>query len=507
MSVLSRLILATLFISFFSCKTVEKESNGKDGFILKQTVSFDHGVASGDPTSNAIILWTRITTDGSAEGKWEISKDQKFNSIEQNGHFFTDNNADYTVKIDVKNLDINTAYYYRFKSYGVISPVGKTKTLDNSGVGEVSLGIVSCSNFQFGYFSAYRHLAQKNIDIVLHLGDYFYEHGPEGYGDAEFERKHDPPHELLTLQDYRTRYAQYRSDEDLKLIHQNHPFIAIWDDHEISNDAYKDGAQNHQKEEGDYMQRTAFAKKAYYEWMPIRSNEKNVLYRDFNLGPLADIIVLDERLIGKTKPVEKPEEVGAEQSMLGPEQLLWFKKKMSDSDATWKIIGNQVIFSHLKLGKVRPTAPLNLDAWDGYAVERDDIIDHIDQNNIENVVFVTGDTHTSWAFEIPKSISNYQETGSAVGIEFGTPSITSSNWNDTGRSDELVKGAEQLIKSDNPHLKYVNGRDHGYMILKLTKEEARVDWYFVNNIKEKDSGEKWAKSMRVKKGTTKILED
>ena len=277
------------------------------------------------------------------------------------------------------------------------------------------------------------------------------------------------------------------------------------DDHEITNDAYKDGAQNHQDDEGDYMVRKEIAKKAYYEWMPIRSSSSESLYRAFDLGALADIIVLDERLEGRTKPVETAEEVSDEQTMLGERQLKWFKSELESSDAIWKIIGNQVIFSPLELGKVRPTAPVNLDAWDGYAVERDEIKDHIAHNNIENVVIVTGDTHTSWAFEIPKSISEYADSGESVAVEFGTPSVTSSNWNDSpDRTDEMIMGAEKMVLGDNPHLKYANARDHGYMVLSLTPDKAKAEWYYVDDIKREDSGERKEKTIVVKKNTNKL---
>lgn len=470
-------------------------------------ISFHHGVASGDPLSDRVIIWTRVSTSLEKEVviQWQVSENQSFERIVREGSTTTNAEADYTAKIDVNGLTSNTSYFYRFISKGVTSPIGKTKTLDTTGESTLSIGVVSCSNYQFGYFSAYRHLAQKEIDLVLHLGDYFYEHGPDGYGDKDFERKHNPPREILSLEDYRMRYAQYRTDSDLQLLHKNHPFITIWDDHEITNNAYKDGAQNHQEDEGDYMERRALAKKAYYEWMPIRPRNNEELYRDFDLGPLADIVVLDERLEGRTMPVESQYE--ASESMLGSTQLKWFEEKLSKSDAIWKVIGNQVIFSPLNLEKVRPKAPKNLDAWDGYSIERDGIVEHIENNKIDNVVFVTGDTHTSWAFEIPKSIDDYKKTNEAVAIEFGTPSITSSNWNDGGRAtDEEVLGAEILVMADNPHLKYANARDHGYFILDLTSENATAKWYYVDDIKNPESGEYMAKSISVSKGSTQLFE-
>ena len=202
----------------------------KSGNSSVSDVEFNHGVASGDPLPDRVIIWTRLTTDDTIDVvvHWEVSEDNLFSTIYKRGVYTTNQSSDHTVKVDVTNLEAGKRYYYRFKSNGVTSVTGETQTIETSELDVLSLGIVSCSNYQFGYFSAYRHLANKNIDAVLHLGDYFYEHGPDGYGDKNFERKHNPPKEILTLTDYRTRYAQYRSDEDLQYIHQKHPFIAIW---------------------------------------------------------------------------------------------------------------------------------------------------------------------------------------------------------------------------------------------------------------------------------------
>lgn len=498
-------LFAVLFIS--SCQTTQVPivSDGTKPFQKSILAPFYHGVASGDPLPDRVIIWTRVTPSyqKDVEVKWQMATDKTFKNIIQSGSTTTNAKKDYTVKVDVVGLQPNSTYYYRFMSKGKLSKVGRTRTTNNTGDGPLKLGVVSCSNLQFGYFSAYRHLGDKDLDLVLHLGDYFYEHGPDGYGDSTFVRKHIPPHEIVTLDDYRTRYAQYRLDKDLQYVHAQHPFIAIWDDHEITNDSYKTGAENHQPEEGDYEERKAVAKRAYYEWMPIRPNASKVLHRDFDFGSLADIIVLDERLEGRTEQAKTIEEVDASKTMLGAGQLAWFKQKLVESNAQWKIIGNQVIFSETDLSKVRPAAPKNLDAWDGYAVERDDIIRHIEQENIDHVIFVTGDTHASWAFEVPRSIEDYQKTEEGIAVEFGTPSITSSNWNEWNTDLKVMIG-EQLVRSANPHLKFVNARDHGYFILTLNKDSARADWYYMDDIQDEHSEEKLAKSISVKYGSRKL---
>ena len=479
--------------------------DGTENFHNDNLAPFYHGVASGDPLTDQVIIWTRVSPPYHKTVKvaWDVALDNEFSDNVRSGKVTIDSLSDYTVKVDVDGLTANTKYYYRFSALGVTSVTGETKTINNTGEDEIRLGVVSCSNYEFGYFSAYRHLANKELDAVIHLGDYLYEYAPGEYGDTTIGRFNLPPKELVSLSDYRTRYSQYRLDKDLQVVHQQHPFIAIWDDHEISNNSHKTGAENHQEDEGDYESRKKAAKQAYYEWLPIRTNKDGVLYRDFDFGELADVIVLDERLAGRSEPAESLEEVDDKLTMLGSQQLDWFKNKLSTSDAAWKIIGNQVIFSELELKNLRPENPKNLDAWDGYSTERDGIIAHIESESIDNVIFVTGDTHVSWAFEVPLSINDYSLTGNAVAIEFGTTSITSANWNESN-SDEEVKGAEHLLMNSNPHLKFVNARDHGYFILTLTPDEACADWYYVDDAKDVNSDERLAKTIKVIRGQSEL---
>lgn len=467
---------------------------------------FYHGVASGDPLKDRVIIWTRVTPSNhqNIEVEWQMSLDEDFGNIVKSGQVSTSRNTDYTVKIDVGGLQSGTKYYYKFKALSRESIVGRTKTA-TSGDEPISLGIVSCSNYQWGYFNAYDDISKQELDAVVHLGDYIYEHGPDGYGDTTIGRFHLPPKEIIELSDYRTRYAQYRLDSGLRKAHQNHPFIVIWDDHEVANNSYKDGAQNHQADEGLYETRKQLAKQAYYEWLPVRVTEPAHLYRKLTFGPLVDLIMLDERLEGREAPADSYDQAALERTMLGLSQLNWLKTELKDSKAKWKVIGNQVIFAELELSKARPNAPKNLDAWDGYSNERDHIMQFIKSQNIDNVLLVTGDTHSSWAFEVPMSITDYSSSQNAYAIELGTPSISSANWNEN-RSDEQVIMGENFIKADNPHLKYVNGRDHGYMILTLNTEEARCDWHYVNNLRTTSYQSQLVKSYLVKRGESKLIE-
>lgn len=473
------LVIGTLLIT--SC------SGARLYFLVEDTDIFKHSVASGDPTSTSVIIWTRLSGfEEPTTVKWQISKRQDFASLGGEGMYRTSAEQDYTVKIDVPDLDPGTFYYYRFIIGKKVSQLGRTKTLSDTDQESVKLGIVSCSNYEFGYFGAYHGLAEEELDAILHLGDYIYEYGPDKYGDKAFTRKHLPAHEIISLEDYRTRYGQYREDEGLQQAHQMHPFITIWDDHEIANDSYKDGAQNHQEDEGDYQTRKQIAKQVYYEWMPVRPQKNAELYRSFTMGDLVDVIMLDERYTGREAPTESLEEADTERSMLGSTQLSWLKNELATSTAKWKVIGNQVIFSPCDLSAVRPDFPLNLDAWDGYAYERDDIRTFLADHNISDVVFVTGDTHSSWAFDIPKVGTNYSDDKLTCGVEIGTPSITSSNWNEReGVTDDVVRIGERAMISQVPHLKYVNGRDHGYTILTLGKEEGSAKWYYLDDMKVK----------------------
>jgi len=329
-------------------------------------------------------------------------------------------------------------------------------------------------------------MANQDLDAVLFLGDYIYEYGPDKYGDKNFSRKHLPPYEILSIDDYRTRYAQYRTDKALQKAHQVHPFIMIWDDHEIANNAYEEGAQNHQADEGDFMKRKLIARQAYYEWQPIRETEGKVHYRSFQFGDLANIIMLDERYEGRAAPPQNKELADDNRTMLGQTQLSWLKSKLKNSTSKWNIIGNQVIFSPCNLETVRPDDPINLDAWDGYAYERDDIISYLSSNQIEGTIFVTGDTHSSWAFEVPSDLASYKKDGNSCAIEIGTTSITSANWDESVSKPE-VRLSEQALLATNPHLKYVNGSEHGFVVLKLEQDKATAQWYYTDDIKQPEA--------------------
>ena len=292
------------------------------GFALnkKSSAHFSHGVASGDPLKDRVILWTRVLPgDGVDRGlnvEWQVATDTRFAKIVSSGQVFTDISRDFTVKVDAASLEPGIRYFYRFISEGVISSTGITKTLPVGEVARFKIGIASCSNYPQGFFNAYRDMARQDLDAVVHLGDYIYEYPDGGYANKEaldrLNRHVRPEHEILTLEDYRTRYGVYRTDQDLQKLHQNYPFICVWDDHELTNNTWKAGAENHNEGEGDFFSRIRAARQAYDEWMPIRSHRdgnQGPIYRSFEIGNLADLIMLDTRFHGRDKGFEYAEDV------------------------------------------------------------------------------------------------------------------------------------------------------------------------------------------------------
>ena len=493
-----------------TCQNVEKTYLPEPTAIHRDMslAPFFHGVASGDPDQQSIVIWTRITPSDTLEqptAKWEVADDENFTKVVKEGTIRTNAARDFTCKVLVDGLAPGRHYFYRFIHDDVASPVGRTKTAATEAE-QLRFAVASCSNYEWGYFNAYRAIANElDLDAVLHLGDYIYEYGIGYYGDTTIGRLNIPPHEILSLNDYRSRYSLYRLDPDLQAAHQFHPFISVWDDHEITNNAYKTGAQNHQEDEGDYMTRKEIAKQVYYEWMPIREDVPH--YRNFSFGNLADLIMLDERYIGRSAPADSlsdPKYTDADRTMLGREQYDWFTGALRSSPATWKLIGNQVIFSRVN----HASGWRNLDAWDGYPVEQKKIGDFIQQNGVENVLFLTGDTHASWAFEVSHNpLQNYNSETGGIAIEFGTTSINSGNRDESNPVDSVMVMESRLLDPRyNPHLKYNNLRDHGYLAVTLTSQSAQAQFIYVNTLRSRSDQNFVGKVFRVNAGQAKLEE-
>jgi alkaline phosphatase D len=469
---------------------------------------FYHGVASGDPLSDRVILWTRITpdVDGPAQVSWIIAKDPSCTQIVNSGTVTTSQEKDYTVKIDATGLEANAYYYYRFTHQGKNSLIGRTKTAPNTSVNSLRFAIASCANFQQGYFNAYAHLAERNdLDAILFLGDYIYEYPAKGYGYSEkVGREHIPEQETVTLNDYRIRYSFYRLDPDLRRVHQVHPFIGIWDDHETANDSWPGGADNHQPEEGDWEVRKQAGKKAYMEWLPIREQDSSgTIYRAFSYGSLCDLYMLDTRLEGRDEPMGAKDTTSTaidtaiwqspDRTLLGKKQYDWLTSSLKNSKATWKIIGNQVMIMPLE-------GFTNQDSWEGYPAERKALLSGLRNNQVNNVVFVTGDIHSTWISDLPieKNDPVYEPaTGKgSTAVEFVTPSITSANINELLNVPPGSFQTQFLIlqaKTLNPHIKDVELDNHGYAIIDLTDTKAQSDWYFIDSMNVRKKGQKFYK--------------
>jgi alkaline phosphatase D len=511
-----RVLVYLSIILFCGCSI----PNNSSAFLKENTshlqnpklAPFYHGVASGDPYQNSFVIWTRVTPKYPMKkiiAEWEVALDKDFKQIVNSGKFNTSPKRDYTVKVVVEGLQAGTSYYYRFKSLDKYSQTGTSKTLPEQNQSPIHLAFVSCSNIEFGYFNAYAALAADDVDAVIHLGDYIYEYGPDKYGDTSFVKKNIPAHEIITLQDYRDRYSQYRLDEDLQNLHGKHPFINIWDDHEITNNAYITGAQNHQDDEGSYDQRKAIARQVFYEWLPIREGKTH--YRKFQFGNTLELIMLDERLAGRTMQPDSlndPRRLSSDHHLLGDTQMEWLITSLNNSNAVWKIIGNQVIFSYSDWGYDRFRQ--NMDAWDGYPNDQKKLIKGISDNGIDNIVFVTGDTHTAWAFEATNDPFNHYDktTGEgAIGVEFGVTSITSGNANERFPTEKVKEHEKTICNTDiNPHLKYVNMRDHGYLKLTIDHEEITAEYKIVPTLKTRSAESLIDKTFKVKKGVSKLIQ-
>ncbi|MET9376426.1 alkaline phosphatase D family protein [Streptomyces sp. NPDC002992] len=505
-------------------------------FADTEAPAFLHGVASGDPLPDGVLLWTRVTPTsdalpGSGRGPdvpvgWEVAEDRDFARIVARGTTTATAASDHTVKVDVRGLRPATAHWFRFTAGDTVSPVGRTRTTPatDAATPGVRFGVVSCANWEAGYFSAYRHLAARaDLDAVLHLGDYLYEYGTGGYpAEEHVVRQHEPRHEIVSLADYRTRHATYKTDADLQALHATHPVIAIWDDHEMANDAWSGGAENHTPgAEGEWAARVAAAKQAYFEWMPVRASTEGTVYRRLRFGTLADLHLLDLRSFrSQQSSVGNGSVDDPERTLTGRAQLDWLKSGLAGSDATWKLVGTSVMISPVAFGALPahllgPLAELlglpkeglavNVDQWDGYTDDRRELLAHLTQRSIRNTVFLTGDIHMAWANDVPVQAATYPLSQSAA-TEFVVTSVTSDNLDDILRvaPGTLSVVAAGAIKAANRHVKWVDMDHHGYGVLDVTAERSQMDYYTVSDRTKADATTAWSRSYRTRNGTQRV---
>ncbi|MFM2594994.1 alkaline phosphatase D family protein [Vibrio harveyi] len=515
---------------------------GSDDSDATPTGSFEYGVASGDPTQTQVIIWTRVTTAASyVDVTWQVSRSEDFSTVEQSGTFTTDTSRDFTVKVDVQNLNPSTQYYYRFMVGETTSIVGMTQTLSEGSVDKASMAVVSCANYPAGYFNVYKEILKQHqtesFDVVLHLGDYIYEYGAGGYASEDAARLGREPSkgtECITLDDYRKRYAQYRQDQDLQALHAALPMIAVWDDHELANDAWKNGAENHQDNEGSFVDRRAAAAAAWTEWLPVRENtfSNMLIYRQFSFGDLINLMMLDTRLVGRDQPLDyfslnapTMDAIGglvaqsrsADRELLGTEQLAWLMNAFNSQDAKWNVLGQQVLMSRMELPSsvmlamfqlfnatdeqkmdallavnsaisnylADPSSdtiklPYNLDAWDGYYVERERVYE-IAKASEGHFVCLAGDTHNAWTSEL-KDVSN-----NPVGVEFATSSVSSPGLEEYLALEPVaIAQMEYTLPHLVSELQWTDIKQRGFMRVTFTPEKAQSTWYMLSSVKDKN---------------------
>ncbi|MYM42095.1 alkaline phosphatase [Pseudoduganella sp. CY13W] len=522
----------------------------------RKAVQFQHGVASGDPLQDRVILWTRVTPAPETANVehmvyWQVATDAAMQLVVAQGSHTTSAAQDYTVKIDAAGLLPGHVYYYQFASDGVRSVVGRTKTLPRADVHQVRLAVFSCSNYPAGYFNVYADAARQNdIDVALHIGDYIYEYESTGYASsnaAALGRVSEPRELLLQLEDYRRRYAQYRSDPDLQALHAVLPFITVWDDHEFADDTWRDGAAAHEaRKHGPFALRKQAAMTAYHEWLPIRVPDPaspQKIYRSFDFGTVLSLHMLDTRLVGRDQQllmssyydsrrqfdVEKfrHDVASPRRQMLGSEQMVWLEQQVQKSEARWQVLGQQVLMARMEyplaiamgqcsctdyaalklrsgrepaaLGKreqgwlaAAVTLPCYMDSWDGYQNDREQVFGMM-QRHRKNMVVLAGDTHNAWASDL------HDAQGRQIGVEFATASVTSPGMEGLYRDRDPDDVAAMMVDLIAP-LYYAQTSKRGYMIITASHEQVRCDWRFVDTVMQREFTAATERSLRTLPG-------
>jgi alkaline phosphatase D len=519
-------------------------------------VDFNYGVASGDPLTDRIILWTHAKYQTGSDPVnliYQVANDTAFSSIVSSGQVTSGAETGFTVKVDALGLSAGKTYFYRFLCGPSISPIGQARTLPASDATEVTFSVFSCADYPLGFFNAYAEAAKRDSHFAIHLGDYIYEYGtgsaPTDPIIQNLKRFADHANETLSLEDYRKRHALYKSDPDSKTLHAKMPMIAVWDDHEVSNDNYKDGAQGHDPAtEGLYTVRRTAAIQAFHEWMPIRTGtDKLKIYRSFDFGRLVSLHMLETRNIARDKQIAITELAGlegaakqasalaeyarADRQMLGAEQLAWLQQKMSGSQATWQVLGQQVLMARMESpvsvlsvlngdsrdpaaqqrgleainvyltakAKKAAGAPLtsteiallnpainpkigyNLDAWDGYIAAREAVLASALQLN-KKLISLAGDTHNGWHSDLTlMGLANAALANVKVGEEFATPGVSSGGFEEylPGFTPAQVKSLFENIVDD---LRWLDPSRRGYLKMTFTATEAKGEWIFVNQV-------------------------
>ncbi|MGP4011497.1 alkaline phosphatase D family protein [Streptomyces sp. 4N124] len=453
---------------------------------------FTLGVASGDPQPGSVLLWTRLAPaplqpDSGLPAarvtvQWEVARDENFRRIARRGAVTAHPEFHHTVHVAVDGLDEGRVYYYRFRVGRWVSPTGRTRTAPGLGskVSALTFGVVSCQRYDQAYFTAYRHLAEDDVDLVFHLGDYLYEYPVSSVGGARAYPAGTLPdllnRETVTLEDYRLRYALYKSDADLAAAHAAHPFIVTWDDHETENNYADDIPENSVPPE-EFLIRRAAAYRAYWENMPLRRPQLPdgpdlQLYRRLHWGRLAQFDVLDTRqyrsnqAYGDGWQLPGPESEDPARTLTGDAQEKWLIDGWHRSRALWNVVPQQVTFSR-RHNTTTPPSPVSMDSWDGYPASRERVLAGAEAAGIENLMVLTGDVHVGYGFDIKRDFADPDSP--TVGTEIVATSIASGG----NGSEKPANWATYMAA--NPHMKFYNGQ-RGYATVALGRESARADF-------------------------------
>ena len=452
---------------------------------------FSLGVASGDPLPDSVVLWTRLAPDPLNGGgmppvnvpvRWQIAADENMKHVVKVGKAIATPDLAHSVHVDVRGLHPGQWYWYQFQVGNEVSPIGRTRTAPAHGapIDQFRFAFASCQDWQNGYYSAYQHLAEEDLDLVVHLGDYIYEYGPQPGGP----RQHNAP-EIITLADYRNRYALYKTDSNLQSAHAAFPWIVTWDDHEVDNN-YANLVPEDDQSEQDFLTRRTNAYQAYYEHMPLRQSSlpqgpNLLLYRRFTFGDLVEFNVLDTRQYRTDQPCDdgiKPrcaQALDLDATMTGSEQEQWLLQGLDKSQARWNAIAAQVMMGEYDFDARPEVEVFNMDQWDGYVAARDRLLGFLGERQPSNPVVITGDIHSSWVHDLK---ADFNDPASAtVGTEFVGTSISSDF------PAQFIAPVTAAL-TDNPHTKFFDGTFRGYVRCELNHERWQTDFRAVSTILE-----------------------
>ena len=437
---------------------------------------FTHGIASGDPDQNSVVLWTRYVPNNNSlvRIRYEVALDDKFTSLVTHGTSKASAENDFCIKVIADGLEPGSTYYYRFTDGTIHSQTGRTRTLPRQ-TDHIKIGVVNCAKYTGGYYHAYDELAKMDdVDVVIHLGDYIYESGATTPKDSYYAayqktgRQHDPQHQCITLEDYRTRYAQYRADTSLQKLHANFPMIPIWDDHEI---AMKQGKPDKKELVEAWQKRKDNSIIAYHEWLPLRPDAFENIYRSFQFGDLVNLMMLDTRVCCRSK-VTKTEAslMDTTRHIIGNKQLYWIFDEVEKHQSAWNVFGNQILLAKKNRGWAR---------WQGYPRDRDRLLQFIEKHEDKNFVVTTGNAHNPHHYII------FNETKTDTLLhEFLPGSISSGNNSEKARYNQTIIDKEDKRLREAENVLWFHQDSHGFIVLDIKKDRLKALWYFVSTIRE-----------------------